>query len=112
MTYFKGRYYLFYAGNSYLPGTFNSSPYATGYAICPKGPAGGCYRPTSKPLLASNEEVQGPAGGSAFIDQASRLRFAYSYYWAGETRQPAPRRLKVATLEANSSGTLAVRSRG
>ena len=40
MTYFKGRYYLFYAGNSSLPGTFNSSPYATGYAICPKGPAG------------------------------------------------------------------------
>lgn len=112
MTYYKGRYYLFYAGNSSLPGALNSSPYATGYAICPKGPAGGCYKPTSTPLLASLKEVQGPAGGSAFIDLSGRLRFAYSYYWAGETREPPPRRLKVATLDATSSGNLVVRSRG
>lgn len=112
MVYFKGRYYLFYAGNSSLPGSNNTSPYATGYAMCPKGPAGGCSRPADNVVLRSDAEVQGPAGGSAFVDAAGRLRFAYSHYWLGETRRPPPRRLRIATMDATSTGTLVVRAPG
>ncbi len=112
MEFYKGRFYLFYSGNSSLAGPYNGSPYATGYAICPKGPAGGCYKPTSTPLISSEEEVQGPAGGSAFLDTAGRLRLAYSHYWAGEERQPAPRRMKIAHFDASSTGRLVVRSLG
>jgi beta-xylosidase len=111
MQYFKGRYYLFYAANSSLPGPLNSSPYATGYAIC-AGPTGGCHKVRASPLLSSADEVQGPAGGSAFIDAAGRLRFAYSHYWLGEERQPAPRRMRIAHFDTDPIGRLVVRSAG
>ena len=109
MVYHRGRYYLFYAGNSSLPGPSNSSRYATGYAICPRGPLAACTRPTNQPLLSSEDTVQGPAGGSAFVDRQGRLRFVYSYYWLGETRKPAPRRMEIVTLEPTASGRLVVK---
>lgn len=109
MVYFRGRYYLFYAGNSSVPGPGNSSSYATGYAMCDRGPLAGCNRVTNGPLMANLDEQQGRAGGSAFLDADGGLRFVYSYYWSGEDRNPAPRRMAVATLGTDSTGRLVVK---
>jgi beta-xylosidase len=109
MVQHNGRYYLFYSGNSSVPGPGNSSSYATGYAICPSGPRARCSRVTDVPLLSNAAEQQGRAGGSAFVDADGGLRYAYSFYWAGEDRVPAPRRLAIVSLAADPQGRLIVK---
>ena len=110
-------YYLFYSANdSAALDDHGNSNYATGYAICAFGPAGGCYRPTpGAPLLSSTAARQGPGGASAFFDDAGNLQLAYAYYWAGEDRaefanvwQRHPRRLAIAPLARNADNTLRV----
>lgn len=55
-----GSYLLFYSA-----GRWDSSSYATGYATC-ASVAGPCTKPAEGPWLATDEEVAGPGGGSAF----------------------------------------------
>ena len=106
---FNGWTYLFYSGNSSLPLTANNlSVYATGYAICYFGPTAPCSRVQSTPLIKNfGDVVQGPGGSSGFVTADNQLRVAYAYYWAGETRVPAPRRMKIAKIVQNpADGTL------
>ena len=116
MIRYQGRYYLFYSGNysGVLDATGRSS-YATGYAICPRGPRAACNRITvSSPLLASTSTEYGPGGATPFTDTSGRLRLAYAFFWPGENRtdqggaehQHHPRRMNIATLEVRADGTL------
>ena len=110
MITYNGVTYLFYSAN--FSGVLNAqqlSSYATGYAICPKGPTAACSRPARQaPLLASNGDDQGPGGASAFTDTAGRLRLAYASFWLGENRGAGihPRRLHIAQLVQDKGGTL------
>ncbi len=108
-------YYLFDSANDSVAYNDNGdSNYATGYAICTRGPSGGCYRPApNSPLLASNYDRKGPGGASAFLDTGGNLQLAYAYYWAGENRsefsnmwQRHPRRMAVTRLSRNPDNTL------
>lgn len=110
MIRYGGRFYLFYSGNAYT-----TRAYATGYAICTKV-TGPCSRPTTKPLLRTNEVVVGPGGAAPFQDLQGRLRLAY-HAWSGAevgSRTPGicgtcpPRRMYVATLVPGVGGKLSV----
>lgn len=110
MIRYGGRFYLFYAGNSYT-----SRAYATGYAICATV-TGPCTRPTTKPLLRTNNVVVGPGGAAPFRDLEGQLRLAYHAWSAAEVGSSTPgicgtcppRRLHIATLVPGSDGTLRV----
>lgn len=108
MVSYGGTTYLFYSANfSGVTDASGHSNYATGYAICPRGPLAGCTRPSpAHPLLASSGVDQGPGGASAFTDTAGGLRLAYATFWLGETRADHPRRLHVARLVRNPDKTL------
>lgn len=113
-----GRYYLFYSGNySGVLDSSGRSRYATGYAICPRGPRAACKRITvNAPLLGSTSTEYGPGGATPFHDTNGVLRLAYSFFWPGENRTDMgtaehmrhPRRMNVARLAARSDGTLLV----
>ncbi|MGO9876865.1 MAG: family 43 glycosylhydrolase [Acidimicrobiia bacterium] len=66
-------------GNTYLllfsRGSWNSSNYRQGYAIC-SGPAGGCHE-TDDGFLRSYGSVLGPGGGTMFTDPRGHLYIAY-----------------------------------
>lgn len=121
MIRYQGRYYLFYSGNySGVLDSSGRSRYATGYAICPRGPRAACNRITvNSPLLGSTSTEYGPGGGTPFVDTAGKLRLAYAFFWPGENRldqgaaehQHHPRRLNIATLSVRSDGTLAATRR-
>jgi beta-xylosidase len=110
----RGRYYLFYSGNSY-----DSTRYAVGYLVC-RTWYGGCRRDRHRPLLASGGAIAGPGGATPFVDNAGRLRLAYHAWRTGNvgypdddsclgTAQGCPqRRLYVATVRADHTGTLRV----
>lgn len=112
MIAYGGRFYLFYAGNSYT-----TRAYATGYAIC-KTVTGPCTRPTTKPLLKTNKVVVGPGGAAPFRDLQGRLRLAYHAWSRAEvgTRTPGicttcpQRRMYIATLVPGAGGKLSVAS--
>lgn len=117
MIRFRGRYYLFYSGNSYA-----STRYAIGYMIC-KTWYGGCVRPRKRPLLQSTGSIAGPGGGTPFVDTYGRLRLAYHAWTAGAVGYPdslecrstvvgcGQRRLYVAWLGApRRTGHLFVRA--
>jgi hypothetical protein len=117
MVRYQGHTYLFYSANNSNANASGHSKYATGYAICAKGPRGGCSRPTpGTPLLASQGKTeQGPGGSDGFLDLAGNLHVAYATFWVGETPRPGglrPRRLHIATLTADPSGVLTVTQRG
>lgn len=113
MIRYQGRYYLFYSGNySGVTDAAGHSAYATGYAICPRGPRAACSRVTvGAPLLGSTSTEAGPGGASPFIDAAGHLRLVYAFFWPGENRTDQgpsesdhhPRRMNVATLTVNAS---------
>jgi hypothetical protein len=113
MIRFGGRYYLFYSGNySGVTDSAGHSKYATGYAICPRGPRAACTRITnSAPLLGSTSTEYGPGGASPFVDTAGHLRLVYAFFWPGENRtdqgglesQHHPRRMNIATLTPRST---------
>jgi len=106
MVSYNGRTYLFYSANSSLAGPDNISPYATGYAVCDFGPRAGCRRVQGTPLFSSGGVQQGPGGSSGFVTADNQLRVAYAVYWYGEERNPAPRRMHIATIQQNADGTL------
>jgi len=118
MINYAGRYYLFYSGGSYA-----NPSYATGYAIC-ESQVGPCLRAPNSPLLTSGLGVDGPGGGSAFIDRGGRLRLAYAAWRQGNYGYPvnkaclgtpsgcAQRHLHIATLGVMPDGTLEVLARG
>ncbi len=65
MIFWKNKYWLFYSANKFLLYGDDTSPYATGYAVC-AGPAGPCNRTSGLPLIASNPSEIGPAVGLAW----------------------------------------------
>ncbi|MEM7142539.1 MAG: S-layer homology domain-containing protein [Actinomycetota bacterium] len=62
LTAWDNGYFLAYSANRW-----NSTSYATGWAVCPT-PAGPCTQPSVHPLLVSNGERLGPGGPAAFVD--------------------------------------------
>ena len=112
-----GRFYLFYSGNKYT-----TSDYAIGYAVC-SGPLGPCKRPRSKPLLAAGGKIAGPGAQSPIVDDAGRLRLAYSAWTTGHVGYPKSsacrdsaegcnqRRMYLATLDVAGGGLLTVAAR-
>lgn len=111
MINYKGTTYLFYSANySGVLDARGRSNYATGYAICPRGPLAACNRPApGSPLLASNGNDQGPGGATAFTDTSNRLKLAYATFWLGENRNGYhPRRLHTLTLVQNADKTLKI----
>jgi beta-xylosidase len=115
MIRYAGRTYLFYSANAFEAlDSVGHSKYATGYAICPRGPMAACTRPTPQtPLLASSGSIQGPGGGSPFLDAQGNLRFAYAAMWLGENRNGThPRRMYVTQLSALPNGALVVGASG
>lgn len=109
MIRFRGRWYLFYSGNSFRADRAGNSPYAVGYAIC-TGPLGPCRRPSATPLMRSTASQTGPGAASAFLDGAGRLRLVYTSYWPGEYRLDVsihqPRRMHIALLAQATDGTV------
>jgi hypothetical protein len=107
---FSGATYLFYSANfSGVLDSRGTSNYATGYAICPRGPLEPCTRPVPQtPLLSSFMAMSGPGGGTPFLDPAGGLHLAFSYYWLGENRNGGhPRRMSIIGLKEAGYGTLA-----
>jgi hypothetical protein len=112
MVSWQGTTYLFYSGNDWTADDLGISHYATGWAVCPQGPLGPCYRGGNNPILTSSDPQQGPGGATAFVDKDGQLRIAYSYYWLGEKRLNTaiahPRRLAVARILRGGDGMLFV----
>ena len=109
MINFGGTTYLFYSANDSAAAANGTSPYATGYAVCPSGPLAGCTRLQHNPLLASSGFSQGPGGSSPFVGPDGRLRVAYATYEWLEPARPNgqhPRRLRIGVLSRSSDGTL------
>jgi hypothetical protein len=77
-----GTYYLFYSG-----GTYESSSYGVGYAVC-AGPSGPCGKPDDQPILQSRTSVVGPGGEWAFQDGAGQWWMAYAAWTAGAVGYP------------------------
>ncbi|WP_286690535.1 MULTISPECIES: family 43 glycosylhydrolase [unclassified Aeromicrobium] len=71
----NGVYVLFYSGNEYT-----STRYATGYAVCKRGPSAPCTRPGSNRLLTSARGSYGPGGADALTDARGRHLLAYHAY--------------------------------
>jgi hypothetical protein len=77
-----GTYDLFYSG-----GTYESSSYGVGYAVC-AGPSGPCGKPDDQPILQSRTSVVGPGGEWAFQDNAGQWWMAYAAWTAGAVGYP------------------------
>ena len=67
-------YYLFYSGNR-----FNTSDYATGYAVC-KGPMGPCEDNSDNPILKTRCQAAGP-GHQAIITDAKGQDWIVYHAW-------------------------------
>lgn len=92
MLLWHGAYYLFYAGNS-----FESSSYAIGLATC-VGPLGPCTKPLSGPLYASQPNLSGPGGPSAFVDSNGNPWLAFHAWLPGAVGLPNARLLFLRRL--------------
>lgn len=111
MVNIHGTTYLFYSANDSVSDAEGGSSYATGYAICPQGPAAPCSRPAggTKPLMASNGVSQGPGGASPVTSPSGKVYLAYASYWLGENRNGYhPRRLHIAGVIQNADRTLRI----
>lgn len=108
MIAYAGRYYLFYSGNR-----FDTTAYATGYAIC-TGPLGRCRRVQPGPLLTTGCGLAGPGGATPVIGLGGALRLGYAAWDAGRVGYGSGgnRRLHVARLTVDAKGLLHVASRG
>ena len=78
----NGTYDLFYSG-----GTYESSSYGVGYAVC-AGPSGPCGKPDDQPILQSRTSVVGPGGEWAFQDGTGQWWMAYAAWTAGAVGYP------------------------
>jgi hypothetical protein len=92
MTLAGGRYYLFYSG-----GRWDTSGYATGYAVC-ASVNGPCLKPQRGPTLSSHGAVAGPGGGEVFTDVAGNRWFAYHAYTGAAIGYPNSRTLHLMRL--------------
>ncbi|WP_449283265.1 family 43 glycosylhydrolase [Leucobacter sp.] len=100
-----GTAYLLYSGGNYQASAGNTSNYATGYAVCPKGPTAPCKRPAGdNRLLRSSGKVQGPAGGSLFTAADGSVKYAYHAYELGGS--PGVRNMRVTNLYRLGNGRL------
>jgi hypothetical protein len=111
MVNYRGTTYLFYSANDSVSNSEGYSNYATGYAICPHGPAAACTRVAGgvKPLMASNGVSQGPGGASPVISPQGKVYLAYASYWLGESRNGYhPRRLHIASVIQNPDRSLRI----
>jgi hypothetical protein len=70
----NGSYDLLFSG-----GNYDSSSYATGYAIC-SGPLGPCVEPGFGPILSTTAAVAGPGGASVFEDGYGQEWLAYAAF--------------------------------
>lgn len=97
MVRYKGRYLLLYSANEW-----NSTAYATGYAIC-SSPTGPCSRPSSSPLLRTGGAggIYGPGGGDAYVDQRGRLLMIYQTWCCNGSK--SKRVSKTASLNFNGA---------
>ncbi|QIK63027.1 family 43 glycosylhydrolase [Leucobacter viscericola] len=102
-----GTTYLFYAGGEFWAKPGTNSNYATGYAVCPKGPTAPCKRPSGdNRLLGSLGSVQGPGGGSAFQAADGTWKFAYHAYTQGG--DPDTRQLRIANIYRWQAGQISI----
>lgn len=83
MVRFGDRWLLFYSGNDW-----SSAAYAIGVAFC-DAPLGPCTKSPHNPVLASDGDVLGPGGPSAFVDRAGALRLAHHYWLAPHVGYPS-----------------------
>lgn len=102
-----GTTYLLYAGGEFWAKDGTNSNYATGYAVCPKGPTAPCTRPAAdNRLLGSRGNLQGPGGGSAFQTADGSWKFAYHAYTRGGAADL--RQLRIANIYRWSGGQLSI----
>ena len=92
-----GRYFLFYSGSNW-----DSGDYAVGVATC-AGPLGPCVKPTSQPLLASSQDVQGPGGASVFTDASGATWIAFDGYTPGAVGYPNNRGFYLRHLDLSGA---------
>jgi hypothetical protein len=97
-----GAWVLTYSGNHW-----NTSAYATGYAIC-AGALGPCLGPADGFVLRSTPTLQGPGGAQHFLSTTGRPMVAYAAWDAGGVGYPNPRRLHIAGLSLTPNGPTAV----
>jgi beta-xylosidase len=70
----NGSYDLLFSG-----GDYDSTSYATGYAIC-SGPLGPCVEPGFGPILSTTAAVAGPGGASVFEDASGQEWLVYAAF--------------------------------
>jgi GH43 family beta-xylosidase len=89
-----GRFYLFYSANAW-----DSSSYATGYAVC-ETVTGPCHKPSASPWLSSTGSFTGPGGGSAVHTRRGLDLFVFAAWSDGKVGYDAggSRRLVVRPL--------------
>jgi hypothetical protein len=92
-----GAYWDFYSGN-----WFNQPAYAIGAARC-VGPAGPCLDTSPIPLLASNDQGQGPGEASVFQD-ASGIWLLYSPSRSLAPQPDPPRPVAITRLGFGPAG--------
>ena len=92
MLLWEGRYYLFYSGNNW-----DTASYAEGVAVC-DGPLGPCSKPLPNAIYASHSNLEGPGGGSVFIDAQGNPWIAFHAWLPGATGYPFPRLLFLRRL--------------
>lgn len=103
MTRVNGQWVLLYSGNE-----FNSTSYATGYALC-SSPIGPCTKSGANPILRGEPGAHGPGGADGLVD--SRGRFIAVYHaWQGASgsRGTGERRQHVMELSPNPAAGLRV----
>ncbi len=102
-----GTTYLIYSSGEFWSGPNTTSGYSTSYAVCPKGPTAPCTRPAGdNRLLASAGSVQGPGGGSVFVDAKGTWRFVYHSYTLGGRWDL--RQMRIANIYRWPSGAIAI----
>ncbi len=82
MVRWNGSYWLFYSGNEW-----ESSNYAMGYAKCTTV-LGPCTKSAANPILRSGTGLNGPGGGSPFVDSAGQLQLGYHAWNSPYTSYP------------------------
>jgi hypothetical protein len=92
-----GRYFLFYAGNS-----FDGSNYAEGVAQC-TGPLGPCHDMSAQPILSSGGGVEGPGSADVFADASGQYRIAFDGYVPGAVGYPSSRDLYVRRIDLSGA---------
>lgn len=101
MTYFKGRYYLFYSGNEW-----KTDNYGIGYAVC-SGPNGPCTnKSASAPFLRSGSGFTGAGGATPFITEYGSLMIGFAAWNVPGSHSGGTRTFRTRRVYANASGTL------